>query len=321
MNSATAFAPATVANVAVGFDVLGFSFSELGDLVTVTRDDNPEAPVVIEAITPSALDPDVELPLDAERNTAGRALLSMREALGISYGYRVRIAKGIPLGSGMGGSAASAVGAVVAANALCNAALPNRQLLQFALDGEAVASGVAHGDNAAPGLYGGLCVFLAKEGDVLPLPIPSNIYCVLVRPRLRQDTAAQRAMLRDTVPLELSVEQSACLAAFVHACHRDDLSILARSMQDLIIGPQRIGLIPGGAEACQAARVAGALAASIAGSGPSLFAWVEGEEACVTVRDAMLGTLKGFDQPADGWIAPLSHDGARLVESSTVGPD
>ena len=313
MNSVTAFAPATVANVAVGFDVLGFSFGELGDRVTVTRDDSPDPaqPVVIEAITPSDVDPDAQLPLDPDQNTAGRALLEMREALRIEHGYRVRIEKGIPLGSGMGGSAASAVGAVVAANAFRDVAVPKRELLRYALAAEAVASGAAHGDNAAPGIFGGLCAFLAKEADVLQLPLPSGIWCVLARPRLRQDTAAQRAMLRETVPLELSVEQSARLAAFVHACHRDDVQLLARSMQDLVVGPQRLGGIPGGEDACRAARVAGALAASIAGSGPTLFAWVEGEDGCAAVRDAMVGTLKGFDQEVDAWERKNHFTGGR----------
>jgi len=276
-----------------------------------------------------AFEGDQALPTDPERNTAGRALLAMTADLGLEIGFRVRIEKGIPLGSGMGGSASSAVGAVVAANALLDSPQPKDRLLRYALAGEAVASGAAHaavhgdivaavhGDNVAPCLYGGLCCFLPTEPpEVIEIRLPSEVWCVLVRPRLRQDTVAQRALLAEHVRLEDFVRQSAHLAAFISACHCDDLELLRRAMRDLVIAPQRFDSIPGGAAACAAARTAGALGASIAGSGPSLFAWVEGESPCAAVRDGMVAALASHEVAADVWIGPPSVEGARILGPS-----
>ena len=260
MNSARVFAPATVANVAVGFDVLGFAFPALGDVVTVTRKPASSSPGTV---TLEAIDGQDNLPIDPTKNTATRAVMAMVDDLQLDGSFALRLEKGIPLGSGMGGSAASAVGAVVAANALLDTPLPNERLLAYALAGEAVASGgAAHGDNVTPCLYGGLCGFVAEAGpasspEALSLPLPAGMFAVLVAPQLRLDTVAQRARLADELPLATVVAQSAHLLAFVDACHRGDREALARSMQDLLIGPQRIPLIPGMAQALAAVRQVG----------------------------------------------------------------
>jgi homoserine kinase len=324
MNSATVFAPATVANVAVGFDILGFAFGELGDTVTVHRVDDPDPaiPVVIDGVRSAPFEGDQDLPVAPRDNTATRALLAMVDDLGLSCGFRVQIEKGIPLGSGMGGSAASAVGAVVAANALLGGipgASPctRHQLLPYALAGEAAASGTAHGDNVAPCLFGGLSAFLPFDPPrVVPLPVPSGLHCVLVRPRLRQDTRAQRALLSADVPLEAHVRQSAHLTGFIAACYGDDLELLRVSMQDVLIAPQRGPSIPGFEQARAAARDAGAIGCAIAGSGPSLFAWVARAEQGRAVGDGMVGALAEQGTPADAWVGALSLQGAR-VEATT----
>ncbi|HEV3180740.1 MAG TPA: homoserine kinase, partial [Steroidobacteraceae bacterium] len=193
---ATAFAPASVGNVAIGFDILGFAVDALGDRVTVTR--RAEPGVEISAVRGIA----GELPREARDNTAGRALLAMQEAVRPGFGLRVEIDKGIPLGSGLGGSAASAVGAVVAANALLPRACAPLQLLQFAMAGEAVASGTRHVDNIAPSLFGGLVLTVGIDHPrVKQIPVPAAIRAVIVHPHMFLATSKARAMLKLNVQL------------------------------------------------------------------------------------------------------------------------
>jgi len=219
--TASAFAPATVANVAVGFDVLGFALEGIGDAVTVTRTPRAGAgPAVrVEAVEGEAVAPGT-VPMDPDRNTAAVTLAAMVEALELPHGFAVTVRKGIPLSSGMGGSAASAVGAAVAANALLAMPLSRERLLAFALAGEAAASGAPHGDNVVPCLYGGLTAVVPGGADragspgtaepaprVVPLPVPPGVSCVVVRPHLELDTRRARAALAATVPLPRFVEQ------------------------------------------------------------------------------------------------------------------
>ncbi|HEY2590993.1 MAG TPA: homoserine kinase, partial [Steroidobacteraceae bacterium] len=190
---ATAFAPASVGNVAIGFDILGFAVSALGDRVTVTRRaDRADRAVTISAIRGVQ----VELPSEPERNTAGRALLAMHAALGLDFGIDLQIDKGIPLGSGLGGSAASAVGAVVAANALLDEPRTKLELLKFAMEGEQVASGSLHVDNIAPSLYGGLVLTVGIDHPrVKQIPVPSGVRAVIVHPHMFLSTKQARAIL------------------------------------------------------------------------------------------------------------------------------
>ena len=187
---AIAFAPASVGNVAVGFDVLGYSAAFAGDRVRAVR--TPPAASALPAISGVVTD----LPLDAERNTAGMAVTAMAEALGLDFGVELTIDKGIPLGSGLGGSAASAVAAVVAANALLDEPLDNLRLLKFAMQGEEVASGTAHIDNIAPSLYGGLVLCVGIDNPhIKQIPVPSTVRSVLVRPHRVLETRGARAIL------------------------------------------------------------------------------------------------------------------------------
>lgn len=306
---ATAFAPATVANVAVGFDLLGFSISQVGDRVTVTRDDSSKS-VSVESITGVV----TEIPRDASKNTAAVALQAMIDGLGLAHGFKVSIEKGIPLGSGMGGSAASAVGAVVAANATLDQPAPPLELLKFALAGEAIASGAAHADNVAPCLYGGLTLALSVTPlRIVPIPTPPELQCVLVHPHLEVETRHARSILKPTLLLQEHVRQSANLAAFVSACHSGDLDLLATSMIDLVIEPQRANLIPGFYDAKNAAFEQGALGFSISGSGPSVFAWTASKNAAERVRAALVRVFDAQKIGADSWVAPVTAPGARIV--------
>jgi homoserine kinase len=305
---ATAFAPASVGNVAIGFDILGFSMEALGDRVSVARRTEPG--VAISAVRGIA----GELPHEPRDNTAGRALLAMQEAVQPGFGFVLEIDKGIPLGSGLGGSAASAVGAVVAANALLSAPCSPAELLRFAMAGEAVASGSRHVDNIAPALYGGLVLTVGiDEPRVKRIPVPAAIRAVLVHPHMFLATARARAILKRSVELSDFVWQTANLAGFISGCYTDDLDMIRASFEDVVIEPQRQALIPGFQEVRRAAMQAGALGCSISGAGPSMFAWaLEGASEAVMV--AMRREFEAKGLAADGWIVDLRGTGARVID-------
>lgn len=309
--SATAFAPATVANVGVGFDILGFAIEGVGDRVTVTRTAEPG--VRIEGML--GISDAAAIPLDPEKNTAGVPLLEMIEDLKLDFGFSVKIEKNIPLGSGMGGSAASAVGAVVAANALLLKPLSLEKLLNFALEGEAVASGAKHADNVAPCLFGGLTLSTPGENPVISrLPYPRELFCVVIYPAMRLDTQVARAALKPDLSLKLHVQQSARLAAFVAGCCTSDLDLIQRGLEDILIEPQRAPLIPGFAEVKKAAMASGALGSSISGAGPSVFALIRDRASAQVARDAMIAAFSSSASlSAKGWISPISSRGAYLL--------
>jgi len=304
---ATAFAPASVGNVAIGFDILGFAVTALGDRVTVTR--RLDRAITISAIRGVQAD----LPAEPERNTAGRALLAMHAALGLDFGLDMQIEKGIPLGSGLGGSAASAVGAVVAANALLETPRSKLELLKFAMEGEAVASGSLHVDNIAPSLYGGLVLTVGIDHPrVKQIPVPSGVRAVIVHPHMFLSTKQARAILRRSVDLSDFVWQTANLAGFISGCYTDDLDMIRASFEDVVIEPQRQALIPGFADVRHAAMQAGALGCSISGAGPAMFAWAL-EPRAEVVRDAMRGELMRRQIESDDWIVEIGGEGARVV--------
>lgn len=304
--SARAFSPASVGNAAVGFDILGHAIAGVGDEVTVRRIDAPE--VRIAAIRGAA----VALPKIAEENTAGVALITLRQALGLSFGFEVEIDKGIPLGSGMGGSAASCVAALVAANALLDVPLSRQALYPFALAGEAVASGGRHGDNLGPMLLGGLV--LATADRLVPIPVPATWHSLLVHPDAVLETRRARAALQGDYQLREFIAQSANLALVLAGCHAADAELVRAGLRDVLVEPRRASLIVGFEAAKQAALGAGAMGASISGAGPSVFGWYEdrasAEAALPAVRAAFAAA--GFD--SQGWVSPLASPAARLLD-------
>lgn len=307
---ATAFAPASVGNVAIGFDILGFCVDALGDKVTVTRTEKPG--VTISAIRGVVGD----LPLEAEKNTAGRALLAMNEALKPSFGFEMQIEKGIPLGSGLGGSAASAVGAVVAANALLPQPCTKLELLKFAMQGEAVASGSLHVDNIAPSLFGGLVLTVGIDHPrVKQIPVPKGVQAVILHPHMFLSTKQARAILRRTVEMSDFVWQTANLAGFISGCYTNDLDMIHASFDDVVIEPQRQALIPGFPDVRKASMAAGALGCSISGAGPTMFAWAL-ETHALAVRDAMKAEFAKRSIEVDDWIVDINETGARVLPAT-----
>jgi len=315
VRSAKAFAPATVANVAVGFDILGFAIESVGDVVTVSITDN--ASVRINEILDATGDPaSLELPLDAERNAATVGLVKLREDLRLDFGFQVGLRKGIALGSGMGGSAASAVGGLVAANSLLETPLPREMLMKYALLGEQAASGASHPDNIAPCLLGGMTLVLSGEPfRYVLLPVPEEILTVIIHPRIRVDTRRARAILKADVSLADHVRQSASLGGFISGCFRNDVEMIRQSLDDFLIEPQRASLIPGFAEVKAAALQQGALGASISGSGPSVFALVTSAQTAARVRDGMESAFRAQGvSEVDSWISPVNRQGARIID-------
>lgn len=302
---ATAFSPASVGNVGVGFDILGHTLLGPGDKVTVRR---ITAPIVrIAAIRGNM----ALLPMEAARNTAGAALIAMRTALALPFGFEIEIDKGIPFGSGMGGSAASAVAALVAANALLDESLSRTDLYPFALEGEAAASGGHHGDNVGPMLLGGLV--LATHDRLVPIPVPPGLHCALVHPHAVLETREARAALAGAYELGNFVAQSANLALLMAGCYRSDIGLIRTGLHDVLIEPRRAKLIAGFAAVKQSALDAGALGASISGAGPSVFAWCADKATADTATTRMRGAFAETGMDSDAWVSPVAGPAAEIV--------
>lgn len=302
---ARAFAPASVANVAVGFDLLGYAVAGVGDTVTVRRIDTPE--VRIAAIRGAA----VELPKEAASNTAGAALIALRQALALPFGFEIEIDKGIPLSSGMGGSAASCVAALVAANALLDQPLTREQLYLHSLEGEAVASGSRHGDNLGPMFLGGLVLSTLER--LVPVPVPAHWHSLLVHPDALLETRRARAALQGSYELKEFVAQSTNLALVLAGCHAGDAALVRAGLRDVLVEPRRAPLIAGFDAVKQAALHAGAMGASISGAGPSVFAWFETADAAQAAAPKVRAAFAAAGFDSQSWVTPLNSPGAHLL--------
>lgn len=300
-----AFAPGSVGNVGVGFDILGHSIAGIGDVATVRRIDAPA--VRIAAIRGTVTD----LPLDAQRNTAGMALISLREALDLPFGFELVLDKGIPLGSGLGGSAASCVAALVAANALLDAPLAADALYPHALAGEAVASGGRHGDNVGPMLLGGLVLATAER--LTRIEVPAAWHAAVVHPHAVLETRQARAALAGDYALGEFVAQSAQLAQVLLGCERGDAALVRAGLNDLLVEPRRAPLIAGFAAVKEAALAAGAMGASISGAGPSVFAWGESRADAERAATAMAAAFAGAGFDSDIHLTPVAGPAAAVI--------
>lgn len=289
MDTISVFAPATVANVACGFDVLGFALEAPGDTVTLRRVDQKGIHIV----------PTVEgLPTDPEKNTAGIALLAMLADHPISDGLEVEISKGVGPGSGMGSSASSAAAAVVGLNELLGSPLSRKDLIKYGMEGERGATGAPHADNVAPALLGGFTLVRSYDPlEVLALPTPKELFAVILHPQIEVKTEHSRAMLREDIPLRQAIIQWGNLGGLISALYTEDYDLLGRCLVDVVVTPTRSLLIPGYADLAAAAREAGALGFSISGSGPSVFALCKGEVSQHMVAQALSETYTQLGIP------------------------
>lgn len=304
--SASASAPASIGNVGVGFDVLGLAFDAVRDRVTAHREDEPGVRLgqVSGLVT--------ALPEAVEKNCALAAAQAVLDAAGADFGVRLDVEKGVPLSAGMGGSAASAVAAAGAANALLDTPFSHDALLPFAMEGERVSADPPPWDNVIASLHGGLVIAARLDPPLVRrLPLPDRVDVILFHPERRTDTQAARDLLAPQCDRATAVEHARNIAAFVAGCASNDLDLVSAGLSDILIEPQRLPLLPELRPVKQAALDAGALGCSFSGSGPSVFAWAPDSQSA-TVRAAMAAAFESETCPATPYLAPLDSDGLRL---------
>ena len=308
----TAFAPASIGNVGVGYDMLGLALAEVGDRVAACRIETPGVHIA----EVRDLDGEIHPYLSArpEENTASIAAQALWDAMGESGGVEISVYKGVPLQSGMGSSSASAVAGAVAANALLAKPLAIPDLLPFALEGEKFASGDLHADNVAPSLLGGLVLCPAVLfPKTISLPVPEGVTAVLVHPDLQVNTAHARRGLAKNYSMEAWLSQQGYLAGFVAACASSDIELIRQTLKDVVIEPQRAKSVPCFDEVKDAALRTGALGCSLSGSGPSIFAFAEDRDAS-NIAIAMEQACRGTGIECQSWVSPMTAPGA-YVES------
>lgn len=304
--SVTVHAPASVANLVCGFDVLGMSLSHPYDIMKVERTEEP-------GITIRHTD-GYGLPTALEQNVAGAALLSLLHEYHDPVGFLVTINKCIKPGSGLGSSAASAAGMVVAANQLLGRPFEKEDLVRFAMAGEKVASGVKHADNIAPCIYGGITLIRSIFPlDIVALPAP-RLFVAAVHPQIEVKTSDARQILRKEVLLKDAIKQWGNIAGLVAGFLQHDYGLIGRSLEDVIIEPVRSILIPGFAEVKKLSREAGALGGGISGSGPSIFMLCEQEATALAVEKVMQEVFDQIGIAYHTYVTTVNPTGVTIVE-------
>jgi len=274
------FCPGTIANVSCGFDVLGLALDGIGDRMILRTSANPGIKITkIEG---------QNLPLETEKNVAGVAALKLLEHLNSSRGFEIEIYKNIKAGSGIGSSAASSAGAVWGINKLLGEPLSPKELIVFAMEGERLASGVAHADNVAPALLGGFTLVRSYEPlDVISLPHPSELYATVIHPQIEIKTSDSRRILKQNISMKQAITQWGNVGALVAGLYTEDYDLIGRSLEDVVVEPIRSILIPEFDTIKAAVLNVGALGCGISGSGPSIFALSKGEEIAKAVAQQM----------------------------------
>jgi len=306
MNEIKIFSPATVANVACGYDVLGFCLDAVGDEMLIRKVDKKGIRITkIEGF---------ELPFKTELNVAGVSALAMYEKLQPDCGFEIEIYKNIKPGSGIGSSAASAVGSVFGMNALLGSPYNKTELTQFAMKGEALASKCEHADNLAPALFGGFTLVKSLSPlEILEIPSPDNLYATIIHPQIEIKTADSRAILPKEVKLQEAIVQWANFGSLIHSLHTNNYQLMKRSLHDAIIEPHRSKLIPFYKEVKQAALNAGALGTNISGSGPSIFSLCKGIEIATMVSDAIKKVYLSTGIKFDIHISKINTEGIKVL--------
>ena len=309
MERVSAFAPATVANVVCGFDVFGFAVQEPGDVVNIKWSDKPG--VIITKIEGDG----GKLPREADKNTAGVAVQHFLTSAGIERGVEIELKKNLPLGSGMGSSASSAVAALVAINELVGNLKPREELLPFAMEAERVACGSAHADNIAPSLLGGFVLIRSYSPlDIVSIPYPENLCCVLVHPHIELKTKDARQLLRQTLSLRDAVQQWGNTAGLVAGLMKGDEELISRSMIDVVAEPARSLLIPGYDAVKVAARNTGAIGCGISGSGPTMFSICNTISQAKVIGKSMSDAFQSSGLSSDIFISGLNKEGAKVLK-------
>ena len=303
-----AYAPASIGNVSCGFDVMGMAVDAPGDEVIIELNDS-------HVVTIKKIEGDGgKLPLKAEENTAGVAVIEYLKSINSSQGAEITLIKNLPLGSGMGSSAASAVAAVVAIDHLLGNQFKKSELLPFVMQAEFVACGSAHADNAAPSLLGGLILIRDNHPlDIIEIPTPDELMCVLVHPHVEVKTRDARQILRQSVPLKDAITQWGNTASLVAGMMKPDYALIGRSLQDVVAEPFRAVLIPGFHTIKAKAVDVGALGCGISGSGPTMFAFCKGQRIANQVGEAMQQEFSKIGLQSEVYVSGVNKEGARII--------
>jgi homoserine kinase len=300
------FCPATIANLSCGFDVLGLCLDTAGDEMIVRKVD--QKGVRITKIVGA------DLPLETEKNVSGVAALAMLETLDVDCGFEIEIYKNIKAGSGIGSSAASSAGAVFGINELLGRPYSRKDLVQFAMQGEKLASGNAHADNVAPALLGGFTLVRSYAPlDIIRIDSPEELYATVVHPQIELKTSDARSVLKQTVSLKSAIMQWGNVGGLIAGLYTKDYDLIGRSLHDEIVEPLRSVLIPGFDLIKQTALENGALGSGISGSGPSIFALSQGKNTADQIAKAMSEVYEKMNLPYEIHVSKINPDGVRIL--------
>ena len=301
------FAPATIANVSCGFDVLGLCLDNVGDEMII-RKTNDKGVKITKIIGQ-------DLPLETNKNVAGVAVLALLEKVAVNYGFEIEIYKNIKPGSGIGSSAASSAGAVFGVNKLLGEPFTLQELVPFAMEGERLASGTAHADNVAPALLGGFTLVRSYQPlDIVKINAPTALYATVVHPQIEVKTSDARSVLKQTVSLQQTVIQLGNLGGLISGLYTEDYELIGRSLHDEIVEPYRSILIPEFENVKKAALEAGALGSGISGSGPSIFALSKGKETAEKVGRAMASIYNTIAIDYDIHVSKVNANGIKIIK-------
>ena len=300
------FCPATIANLSCGFDVLGLCLDTAGDETIVRK--TAEKGVRITKIVGA------DLPLETEKNVSGVAALAMLETLDVDCGFEIEIYKNIKAGSGIGSSAASSAGAVFGINELLGRPYSRKDLVQFAMQGEKLASGNAHADNVAPALLGGFTLVRSYSPlDIIRIDSPEELFATVVHPQIELKTSDARSVLKQTVSLKSAIMQWGNVGGLIAGLYTKDYDLIGRSLHDEIVEPLRSVLIPGFDLIKQTALENGALGSGISGSGPSIFALSRGKDTADQIAKAMSEVYEKMNLPYEIHVSKINPDGVRII--------
>ncbi len=306
-NKIKAFSPASVANVSCGFDVLGFAMDKIGDIIEIEK--NNSGLVIIEKI-----DGPGNLSTNPDKNVCGVVAKAMLKKLETLSGLNIQLTKGILPGSGLGSSAASSAVTAFAINELFNKHFSTKELIEFAMLGEKLASGTAHADNVAPALLGGFVAIRSYNPlDIIEIPVPKELFCVVIHPKIELRTELSRNILKKQVELKTAVKQWGNVAGLVSGLYSEDYDLIGRSLEDFIVEPMRSVLIPGYNEITEISKKSGSLGCGISGSGPSIFSLCKGIAKANEVAANIKSKASKLNFPFDIHVSRISQKGTMLI--------
>ena len=306
MNEIKIFCPATIANISCGFDVLGLCLETVGDEMIIRKSDVQG--IKIKKIVGE------DLPLESSKNVAGVAALALLDAIDYKFGFEIEIYKNIKPGSGIGSSAASAAGAVFGINELLGKPFNRKELVEFAMKGEAIASGSEHADNVAPAILGGITLVRSSAPlDIIKIESPSELFATVIHPQIELKTSEMRAVLQPMIPLKSAILQWGNLGGLIAGFYTSDYELIGRSLHDEIVEPLRGPFIPKFDVIKKTALENGALGSGISGSGPSIFALSKGIETANRIAKAMFVVYEDMNLPFEIHVSKVNPEGVKII--------